>query len=112
MMEYKIADHIAAMKPSAIREIFKVLVDPEVIALSAGSPDSSAYPVKEMAEVGDEIFANEFVTTLGYGTTEGYTPLASRPRSACARNIRPAQMTTMLSSQPAVSRQSACLPRP
>ena len=31
-MEYKIADHIAAMKPSAIREIFKVLVDPEVIA--------------------------------------------------------------------------------
>ena len=46
MMEYKIADHIAAMKPSAIREIFKVLVDPEVIALSAGSPDSSAYPVK------------------------------------------------------------------
>ena len=48
MMEYKIADHIAAMKPSAIREIFKVLVDPEVIALSAGSPDSSAYPVKEM----------------------------------------------------------------
>lgn len=80
MMEYKIADHIAAMKPSAIREIFKVLVDPEVIALSAGSPDSSAYPVKEMAEVGDEIFANEFVTTLGYGTTEGYTPLREQTK--------------------------------
>ena len=90
MMEYKIADHIAAMKPSAIREIFKVLVDPEVIALSAGSPDSSAYPARQRAT----------------------RRFASRPRSACARNIRPAQMMTMLSSQPAVSRQSACLPRP
>ena len=47
-MEYKIADHIAAMKPSAIREIFKVLVDPEVIALSAGSPDPGSYPTKEI----------------------------------------------------------------
>lgn len=112
MMEYKIADHIAAMKPSAIREIFKVLVDPEVIALSAGSPDSSAYPVKEMAEVGDEIFANEFVTTLGYGTTEGYTPLRERTKSACERSIRQVQMTMMLSSPLADSRQSACLHRP
>lgn len=86
MMEYKIADHIAAMKPSAIREIFKVLVDPEVIALSAGSPDSSAYPVKEMAEVGDEIFANEFVTTLGYGTTEA-TRASRADQEAPAREI-------------------------
>lgn len=79
-MEYKIADHIAAMKPSAIREIFKVLVDPEVIALSAGSPDPGSYPVKEMAAIGNDIFAHDLVTTLQYGTTEGYTPLREQTK--------------------------------
>ena len=79
-MEYKIADHIAAMKPSAIREIFKVLVDPEVIALSAGSPDPGSYPTKEMAAIGNDIFANDLVTTLQYGTTEGYTPLREQTK--------------------------------
>ena len=79
-MEYKIADHIAAMKPSAIREIFKVLVDPEVIALSAGSPDPGSYPTKEMAAIGNDIFANDLVTTLQYCTTEGYTPLREQTK--------------------------------
>lgn len=79
-MEYKIADHIAAMKPSAIREIFKVLVDPEVIALSAGSPDPGSYPVKEMAAIGNELFADNLVTALQYGTTEGYTPLREQTK--------------------------------
>ncbi len=74
-MEYKIASHIAEMKPSAIREIFKVLADPQVIALSAGSPDSVSLPKQEMAEIGAEIFANQAATALQYGMTEGYQPL-------------------------------------
>lgn len=75
MMEYNIAGRIAAMKPSAIREIFKVLADPSVISLAAGSPDPLAFPKKEMAEIGAEIFANETAVALQYGTTEGYQPL-------------------------------------
>lgn len=74
-MEYKIAEHIAAMKPSAIREIFKVLSDPEVIALSAGSPDSASFPKEEMSVIGAEIFEKETAVALQYGTTEGYQPL-------------------------------------
>ncbi len=74
-MEYKIAEHIAAMKPSAIREIFKVLVDPEVIALSAGAPDPSSYPEEEMAKLSAEIFAEDADTAFKYGMTEGYQPL-------------------------------------
>ena len=74
-MEYKIADHIAAMKPSAIREIFKVLVDPTVISLAAGSPDPVSFPNKEMAKIGSEIFLNEADVALQYGTTEGYPKL-------------------------------------
>ena len=71
-MEYKIADHIAAMKPSAIREIFKVLVDPTVISLAAGSPDPVSFPNKEMAKIGSEIFLNEADVALQYGFSTGY----------------------------------------
>lgn len=37
-MEYKFSDKLAELKPSAIREIFKSLTDPEVIAFAAGNP--------------------------------------------------------------------------
>ncbi len=74
-MEYKIAKHIAAMKPSAIREIFKVLVDPTVISLAAGSPDPISFPKEEMAEIGAKIFREEADVALQYGTTEGYPKL-------------------------------------
>lgn len=74
-MEYNIAGRIAAMKPSAIREIFKVLADPSVISLAAGSPDPASFPKEEMAELGASIFANETSVALQYGTTEGYQPL-------------------------------------
>ena len=37
-MEYKISDKLASMKPSAIREIFKSLTDPSIIAFAAGNP--------------------------------------------------------------------------
>ncbi|MCI6831122.1 MAG: PLP-dependent aminotransferase family protein, partial [Clostridiales bacterium] len=61
--------------PSAIREIFKVLVDPTVISLAAGSPDPVSFPNKEMAKIGSEIFLNEADVALQYGTTEGYPKL-------------------------------------
>lgn len=83
-MEYKIAKHIAAMKPSAIREIFKVLVDPTVISLAAGSPDPVSFPSEEMAEIGAKIFREEADVALQYGTTEGYPKL----RELTARRLK------------------------
>ena len=35
-MEYRFSDKLAALKPSAIREIFKSLSDPEIISYAAG----------------------------------------------------------------------------
>ena len=37
-MEYSFSDRVQALKPSAIREIFKYAADPEVVSLSAGNP--------------------------------------------------------------------------
>ena len=50
-MEYKFSDKIAALKPSAVREILKSTADPEVIALAAGNPAPEAFPVDDIKRI-------------------------------------------------------------
>ena len=83
-MEYKFSDKLAALKPSAIREIFKSLTDPSIIAFAAGNPAAESFPIDEMAEISKDIYKEMAVTALQYGTTEGYTPL----RNAIAERQR------------------------
>jgi 2-aminoadipate transaminase len=42
-MNYPFSDRVLALKPSAIREIFKYASDPSVISLSAGNPAPEAF---------------------------------------------------------------------
>ena len=74
-MEYKISNKLAALKPSAIREIFKSLADPTIISFAAGNPSPLSFPAKDLAEISADIFENNASAALQYGTTEGYTPL-------------------------------------
>ncbi len=74
-MQFSFSDRISGLQPSAIREIFKTLADPEVISLAAGSPSPDTFPAAEMAEIAAEIFAKQSDTALQYGITEGYGPL-------------------------------------
>ena len=74
-MEYKISDKLASMKPSAIREIFKSLTDPSIIAFAAGNPAPESFPVDDMKRIGAWIFEKEPVKALQYSITEGYPPL-------------------------------------
>ncbi len=74
-MEYFLSDRVQTLKPSAIREIFKYAADPTVISLSAGNPDPDAFPVKEIAEISNDILTNRPVDALQYSVTEGYAPL-------------------------------------
>ena len=71
-MEYTFSNKIADLKPSAIREIFKSLSDPTIISFAAGNPSPESFPVKELALLSEEIFANESTTALQYSITEGY----------------------------------------
>lgn len=75
LMEYIFSDRVSALKPSAIREIFKYASDPEVISLSAGNPAPDAFPNEEIAEISARLLKENPVGVLQYGTTEGYTPL-------------------------------------
>lgn len=63
------------MKPSAIREIFKSLTDPEMIAFAAGNPAAESFPSEKLAVLASKIFAKDASKALQYGITEGYPKL-------------------------------------
>ena len=46
-MNYIFSDKVKDMKPSAIREIFKSLTDPNVISFAAGNPSPLSFPVDQ-----------------------------------------------------------------
>ncbi len=83
-MEYKFSDNLAALKPSAIREIFKSLTDPTIISFAAGNPSPLSFPAKELGEISADIFENSAAAALQYGITEGYPPL----RKAVAERLQ------------------------
>ena len=74
-MEYNFSQRISDLKPSAIREIFKSLTDPEIISFAAGNPSPESFPAKELSDISADIFAHSSTAALQYSITEGYTPL-------------------------------------
>jgi 2-aminoadipate transaminase len=74
-MEYEFSDRVQKLKPSAIREIFKYAADPSYISLSAGNPSPEAFPVKQLADISDNLMRNEPILALQYNFTEGYPEL-------------------------------------
>ena len=74
-MEYRISENMQALKPSAIREIFKALTDPTIISLAAGNPSPESFPVEDLARISSEIFSDSSTAALQYSVTEGYPPL-------------------------------------
>ena len=75
-MNYTFSDNISSVKPSAIREILKmVAANPSIISLSTGSPSNEAIPVKEIHEISEKIFRERALESLQYSVTEGYGPL-------------------------------------
>lgn len=74
-MEYRFAERVLALKPSAIREIFKYAADPSYISLSAGNPAPEAFPSETLAKISEKLLREEPILALQYSTTEGYGPL-------------------------------------
>ena len=83
-MEYAISDKMRGMKPSAIREIFKSLTDPSIIAFAAGNPAPESFPREKLALLSAEIFEHEAVQALQYSITEGLPAL----RKSVAARLR------------------------
>ena len=74
-MKYRISSKLENMKPSAIREIFKSLTDPTIIAFAAGNPNEESFPADKFAGLAADIFKNNSTQALQYGISEGYPKL-------------------------------------
>lgn len=74
-MEYRFSDKLAGLRPSAIREIFKSLSDPEIISFAAGNPAAESFPIEEIRALSADILEKTPVAALQYNRTEGYPPL-------------------------------------
>lgn len=74
MYEKYFAERTKPIKASAIREMFKLMADPEVISLAGGSPAPELFPGEELAKLAEEILRKNPTAALQYGTTDGYAP--------------------------------------
>ena len=83
-MNYDFSDKVKDMQPSAIREIFKFLSDPNMISLAAGNPSAASFPIEKIRAISEQIFLTCPVEALQYSVTEGYAPL----RAQVARRLK------------------------
>jgi 2-aminoadipate transaminase len=65
----------ARIKGSAIREILKLTMQPEIISLAGGLPAPEMFPVREFREACNYVLEHYGAQALQYGPTEGYPPL-------------------------------------
>jgi len=72
-MKIEFSKRISDVKASAVREILKMMKDPEIISFGGGNPASETFPVAKLKEISDDIFNKNPNSILEYGITEGDT---------------------------------------
>ena len=65
------------IKTSEIRELLKLLADPEILSFAGGIPDPALFPLDAVKRIEAEIAADDarHRAALQYAPTEGYVPL-------------------------------------
>jgi len=62
-------------KASAIRELLKVIAQPEIISFAGGLPAADLFPVAEIADIMQNVIRKHPQASLQYGATEGQAEL-------------------------------------
>lgn len=75
MTDNFIADRIKPLKASAIREIFKMVGQSDIISFAGGNPSAEIFPNETLSRLAGEILEENGTAALQYGVTEGYAPL-------------------------------------
>jgi 2-aminoadipate transaminase len=73
---YRYSQLAEGMRPSPIRELFKMTQRAGMISFAGGLPDPAIFPVEEFAACAEALRA-QGTTALQYGATEGYRPLVT-----------------------------------
>ncbi len=74
-MKNLFARRMTNVHKSFIREIMKVIGDPEIISFAGGLPNPNFFPVEAVAEATQKVLRESGRQALQYSTTEGYPPL-------------------------------------
>ena len=72
---YRFARRTSELKPSAIRELLKTTVAPDLISFAGGLPAPELFPVEALARAAREVLAEDGPAALQYGVSEGHFPL-------------------------------------
>ncbi len=71
----KLANRMARLKASEIREILKITERPEVISFAGGLPAPESFPLEAIKRIDQLVLEESGPKALQYTTTEGYAPL-------------------------------------
>ncbi|MBC3907530.1 aminotransferase-like domain-containing protein [Undibacterium umbellatum] len=101
-IEWKFSDRAEQLQSSAIREILKVTMRPEVISFAGGLPSPETFPVERMRAAFDKVLTQQGKSALQYGPTDGYAPLREFLADSLSTNdskILPDQIMMVSGSQ-------------
>jgi len=71
----RFSDRVNRVNPSVVREIFKLMADPEIISFGGGSPAVESFEPTVIREITEELLTRSPEAMLQYGTTEGWNPV-------------------------------------
>lgn len=66
---------VSRSKASAIRELLKIIAQPDIISFAGGLPSPDLFPVDEIAQIMQNVVTKYPQASLQYGSTEGQQPL-------------------------------------
>jgi 2-aminoadipate transaminase len=102
---YRYSQLAEGMRPSPIRELFKMTQQPRMISFAGGLPDPAIFPVEEFAACAD-VLRTQGTTALQYGASEGHRPLVaeiqSRMEPLLGRPVPPEEIVIASGSQQAM----------
>ncbi len=74
-MNYTFADRFDGITGSAIRAIFSLLADPEIISFAGGNPSPKTFPAEALSEIARKLILERGASILQYGGTIGTADL-------------------------------------
>jgi 2-aminoadipate transaminase len=74
-IQWQFSRRAQKLESSAIREILKVTMRPEIISFAGGLPSPATFPVEHMRAAFESVLARQGKVALQYGPTDGYAPL-------------------------------------
>ena len=101
-VQWRFADRAQKLQSSAIREILKITMRPEITSFAGGLPSPATFPVERMRAAFDSVLSKQGMVALQYGPTDGYAPLREWIANSMSINgsqISPDQVLMVSGSQ-------------